>query len=78
MTKLSIFIPILLLIGIASSPSGAQQLGPQGVSVTRCVSVSQLNGRYRFANTCDFVIEVTAAQPLNGQPRGGDDFQLFP
>lgn len=78
MTKLSILIPILLLIAVASNPSDAQKLGPQGVSVASCVTVGPLYGRYRFTNVCNYAIEVVAAQAHNGQPNVSPTFQLLP
>ena len=78
MTKLSILIPILLLIAVVSNPSDAQKLGPQGVSVTNCLTVGPSNGRYRFTNGCNYTIEVATAQALNGQPNVSPTFQLLP
>ena len=77
--SLSIFLPILFLIGVASNPSDAQKLGPQGVSVASCVTVGPSYGSYHFTNGCKkMVIEVAAAQAHNGQPKGSGTFQLLP
>jgi hypothetical protein len=75
------FIAVILLAGIVSITTIAQQPqpGPQGVLVTNCVSVTPMNGSYRFTNGCKFIVEVAAAQPSpNGKPNGSDTFQLFP
>lgn len=78
MTKLSLLIPILLLFGVASIPSDAQTLGPQGVSVSSCVTVGTSYGRYRFTNVCKYVIEVMATQAHDSQTNSPATFQLFP
>jgi hypothetical protein len=77
--RMSRTIVVVVLLLVSLPVMHAQQEGPQGVLVNHCLSVTPVNGAYRFTNTCNFVIEVAAAQSHpNGQPNGSDTFQLFP